>query len=247
MEKIFNFTIPEIKDEFLTPSFDQIRKGNLLRIYLKEIVINKITEKIHIQKNQLADAKKTYFKENKLFDSERLKQFLLYKGINEKELEYQISLTLKLDKLSNEVNQNQIENHFLKRKDELDLYKYNVIRIDDCDLAHEIYFQLEGKESDFKKLSNQYSLDKEVFPEGIVGPRNLVGTHHQIREKLRNNDVGNLIKPFQIQNWWLIIKLIELKKAKLDEKTYKLMAVELCEIFIQNKVSELIKDKFAKI
>ena len=247
MEKIFNFTIPEIKDEFLTPSFDQIRKGNLLRIYLKEIVINKITEKIHIQKNQLADAKKTYFKENKLFDSERLKQFLLYKGINEKELEYQISLTLKLDKLSNEVNQNQIENHFLKRKDELDLYKYNVIRVDDCDLAHEIYFQLEGKESDFKKLSNQYSLDKEVFPEGIVGPRNLVGTHHQIREKLRNNDVGNLIKPFQIQNWWLIIKLIELKKAKLDEKTYKLMAVELCEIFIQNKVSELIKDKFVKI
>ena len=241
MDTIFNCNIPEIEADFLIPSLDKIRKGNLLRVYVKELVINKITEQISIDRNQIEEAKNIFFKENKLFDSERLKQFLLYKGINEKELEYQISLTLKLDKLSNEVNQNQIENHFLKRKDELDLYKYNVIRIDDCDLAHEIYFQLEGKESDFKKLSNQYSLDKEVFPEGIVGPRNLVGTHHQIREKLRNNDVGNLIKPFQIQNWWLIIKLLEEKQAMLDEETTKRIAFELCEIFIQNIVSELIK------
>ena len=50
-------------------------------------------------------------------------------GINEEDLEYQISLPLKLEILSNQVNQSRIENHFLKRKDELDLYKYNVIRM----------------------------------------------------------------------------------------------------------------------
>ena len=175
MDKIFNCTMPEIEADFLNPSLDKIRKGNLLRVYIKELVINKMTDQISIERNQVEEAKNIFFKENKLIDNNRLNQFLLYKGINEEDLEYQISLPLKLEILSNQVNQSRIENHFLKRKDELDLYKYNVIRIDNSDLAHEIYFQLEGNESDFRKLSNQYSLDREVFPEGIVGPKNLVG------------------------------------------------------------------------
>jgi len=246
MEKIFNFAIPEIDTDFLTPSIDKIRKGNLLKVYLKELVINKITEQIYIERNQIEHAKNNFFKENKLFDNNRLKQFLLYRGINEKDLEYQLSLPLKLEILSNKVNQTKIENHFLKRKDELDLYKYNVIRINNCDLAHEIYFQLEGKESTFKRLSNQYSLDKEIFPEGIVGPKNLVGTHPVIKEKLRNFNNGNLIKPFQINNSWLVIKLLDRKEAKLDKKTCKMMSLELCDIFVQNKVSELIENYYIK-
>ena len=246
MDKIFNCTIPEIEADFLIPSLDKIRKGNLLRVYLKELVINKITEQIYIERNQVEEAKNIFFKENKLIDNNRLNQFLLYKGINEEDLEYQISLPLKLEILSNQVSQSRIESHFLKRKDELDIYKYNVIRIDNIDLAHEIYFQLEGKESNFKKLSNQYSLDKEVFPEGIVGPKNLVGAHPQIKEKLRSYDIGNLIKPFQIDKWWLIIKLLDRKQAKLDKKTCKIMALELFDIFVQDKVSELIKNFFIK-
>ena len=246
MEKIFNFAIPEIDADFLNPSLDKIRKGNLLRVYLKELVINKITEQISIDKNQIQDAKNNFFKENKLFDNNRLNQFLLYRGINMEDLEYQISLPIKLEVLSNQVNQSRIENHFLKRKDELDLYKYNVIRIDNSDLAHEIYYQLEGKESNFKKLSNQYSLDKKVFPEGIVGPKNLVGTHPEIKEKLLNYDIGNLIKPFQIDKWWLIIKLLDKEQARLDKKTCKVMALELCDIYVQDMVSELIKNYFIK-
>ena len=238
MDTIFNFTIPEIGADFLTPSFDKIRKGNLLRVYVKELVINKITEQISIERNQVEEAKNIFFKENKLIDNNRLNQFLLYKGINEEDLEYQISLPLKLEILSNQVNQSRIENHFLKRKDELDLYKYNVIRIDNSDLAHEIYFQLEGGESNFFDLSRRYSLDKKIFPDGVVGPKNTVGLHPVIKEKLRTYDNGDLIKPFQIDKWWLIIKLLEKKEAILDQNTSKQMALELCEIFVHDPFVE---------
>ena len=57
MDKIFNFAIPELDADFLIPSFEKIRKGNLLRVYLKELVINKITEQISIERDQLEDAK----------------------------------------------------------------------------------------------------------------------------------------------------------------------------------------------
>ena len=77
-----------------------------------------------------------------------------------------------------------------------------------------------------------------------MGPKNLVGTHPKIKEKLINYEIGNLIKPFQIVKWWLIIKLLDRKQAKLDKKTSKIMALELFDIFVQDKVSELIKNYF---
>ena len=176
-----------------------------------------------------------------------MNEFLLFNGINEKDLDYQLSLPLKIKKLSKNVLEVKIENHFLKRKDELDLYKYNAIRVKDSDLAHEIYFQLENGESNFFELSRKYSLDKKIFPEGIVGPKNSVGLHPVIREKLRNYDIGNLIKPFQIDNWWLIIKLLEKKESSLDQNTSKQMALELCEIFVHDKVNEIIKKNFRNL
>ena len=247
MEKIFNFPIQDFYADFSAPSFDQIRKGNLLRIYLKEFVLYEITKNISIEKKQLEDAKRIFYKEKNINDTNKLNKFLLFNGINEKDLEYQISLPLKIELLSTYVLENKIENHFLKRKDELNLYKYNVIRVNGSDLAHEIYFQLEGGESNFFDLSRAYSLDKKIFPDGVVGPKNTVGLHPVIKEKLRTYDKGDLIKPFQIDKWWLIIKLLEKKKAILDQNTSKQMALELCEIFVHDKVNDLIKKNFRNL
>ena len=247
MEKIFNFPIQDLHADFSAPSFDQIRKGNLLRIYLKEFVLNEVTKNIYIEKKQLEDAKKIFYKEKNINNSTKLNEFLLFNGINEKDLEYQISLPLKIEILSTYVLEKKIESHFLKRKDELDLYRYNVIRVNGSDLAHEIYFQLEGGESNFFDLSRTYSLDKKNFPDGVVGPKNTVGLHPVIKEKLKSYDIGNLIKPFQIDKWWLIIKLLEKKQAILDQNTSKQMALELCEIFVHDKVNDLIKKNFRNL
>jgi len=241
MEKIFDFSINNISSEFLNISFNQIKKGNLLRIYLKEIVLNELTKNINVSQSQFENAREKFYKDKNIFNDNDLNNYLLFNGISQKDLEYQINLPVKIDILSKKVPQNKIEKHFLKVKDALDLYTYNVIRVENSNLAHEIYFQLEGGESNFLILSNKYSLDKKNFPNGVVGPRNLVGMHPLIIEKLRNYDVGTLIKPFQINNWWLIIKLLEEKQAMLDEETTKRIAFELCEIFIQNKVSEILK------
>ena len=64
---------------------------------------------------------------------------------------------------------------------------------------------------------------------------------------LHGKDIGNLIKPFQIDNWWLIIKLLEKREASLDQNTSKQMALELCEIFVHDKVNELIKNNFRNL
>ena len=161
MAKIFDFSINSISSELLNISFNQIKKGNLLRIYLKEFVLNELTKNINVSQSQFENAREKFYKDKNIFNDNDLNNYLLFNGINQKDLEYQITLPVKIDILSKKVPQNNIEKHFLKVKDELDLYTYNVIRVENSNLAHEIYFQLEGGESNFLILSNKYSLDKK--------------------------------------------------------------------------------------
>ena len=69
MDKIFNFAIQDLDYDFSSPSFDQLRKGNLLRIYIKELVVNEITKNISIEKKQLENAKSNFYKEKNIRDS----------------------------------------------------------------------------------------------------------------------------------------------------------------------------------
>ena len=130
MEKIFDFSINNISSEFLNISFNQIKKGNLLRIYLKEFVLNELTKNINLSQSQFENAREKFYKDKNIFNDNDLNNYLLFNGINQKDLEYQITLPVKIDILSKKVPQNNIEKHFLKVKDELDLYTYNVIRVE---------------------------------------------------------------------------------------------------------------------
>ena len=103
MEKIFNFPIQDLHADFSAPSFDQIRKGNLLRIYLKEFVINEITKDIIVNQSEFDNAKEKFYVEKNLGNKEQLKKYLFFNGINEKDLEHQISLPLKMNILSTKV------------------------------------------------------------------------------------------------------------------------------------------------
>ena len=48
-----------------------------------------------------------------------------------------------------------LNNYFLKRKELLDEYTFNIIRVKKSDLAHELYFQLDAGETDFFRLSKK--------------------------------------------------------------------------------------------
>ena len=100
MDKIFNFAMQDLEADFSSPSFDQLRKGNLLRIYLKELVVNEITKNISIEKKPLENAKSNFYKEKNIRNSSQLNEFLLFNGINEKDLDYQHKLEVKLVNLT---------------------------------------------------------------------------------------------------------------------------------------------------
>ena len=204
----------------------------MLSNFVKNFLIYKIASEISIEDNTYQTEIKKFYLENNIINKNDLEKILKIKAISKEELHYQITLPLKILKFANQNFQEELKTFFLERKDLLDEYTFNIIRVKKSDLAHELYFQLDSGESDFLKLSQRYSFYSPLYPEGVFGPRNLDGVNPIIIDKLLNSSIGNLIMPFQVDEWWLIIKLLEKKQAKLDKETTKVL---LMEIFDNNQ------------
>ena len=81
-----------------------------------------------------------------------------------------------------------------------------------------------------------------LFPDGIFGPKNLEGFHPLIKEKLIKSKAGVLSHPFQVEDWWIILRLIDKNEARLEGEIYKKMLLELFDLFVNNLVKDITKD-----
>ena len=230
--KIKNFI-----DEINSDTLKILKLGNMLPNVVKNFLIYEISSTISIENNVLETEIKNFYLRNNISNSEGLIKILKEKGMIVEELHYQISLPLKIYKFAEENFKNELNEYFLKKKEFLDEYTFNIIRVKKSDLAHELYFQLDSGESDFFTLSQRYSFYSPLYPEGVFGPRNLNGVNPIIIDKLLNSSIGNLIMPFQVDEWWLIIKLLEKKHAKLDKETTKILLIEIFDNFV-NKLTQ---------
>ena len=238
------FKIKQFIENINTDTLRLLKLGNILPILVKNFLVFETTRDIFLEKNVLENEIKNFYLKNNIKNEESLNRFLKAKGIGEETLHYQISLPLKIYLYAEKYLKNQLEEYFHKQKELLDEYTFNIIRVKENDLAHEIYFQLDSEESDFLKLSQRYSFYSSLYPKGVFGPRNLRGVNSIIREKLINSSNGNLIMPFQVDEFWVIIKLIKKKKAKLDNKTTKMLLTEIFDNFINKLTQNFLEDHF---
>ena len=60
-------------------------------------------------------------------------------------------------KFANQNFQAELKTSFLERKDLLDEYTFNIIRVKNKGIAYELYFRLDSDESDFTNLSESFA------------------------------------------------------------------------------------------
>ena len=231
-------------DEINFETLRILKFGNMLPNFLKNFLVHEIARMITLEQNISENEIKKFYLKNNIKNSKNLSKILKKKGMVLEELHFQITLPLKIYKFAEENFQNELNEYFLKKKEYLDEYTFNIIRVKKSELAHELYFQIDSGESDFFKLSKKYSFYSPLYPEGVFGPRNLDGVNPLIKNKLLNSSIGNLIMPFQVDEWWLIIKLLEKKQAKLDEETSKVLLMEIFDNFVKKLTNDFLKSHF---
>ena len=235
--KTFNFL-----DEINKNSLKILRIGNILPSLVKSFLIYEIVSEISIEQNVYETEIKNFYLKNNILNKNDLFNILKNKGISEGELHYQVILPLKILEFATQNFQEELKSHFLERKDFLDEYTFNIIRLKNKDLAFELYFRLDSKESDFANLSEAFSYYSELYPKALFGPKNLQGINPLITNKLIISSPGELIQPFQVDEWWIILKLIKRKKAKLDKQITKMLLLEIFNKFINNLVNNITDD-----
>ena len=219
-----------------------IKLGNMLPNLIRHFLIDKFISGIFLEQYIYEEEIKRFYLKNNILNNKDLDNILKTKGISKEELHYQITLPLKVSKFAQQNFQNQIESYFLERKDFLDEYTFNIIRLKNKDLSYELYLRIDSEESDFIKLSETYSYYSELYPKGLFGPKNLQGMNPIIVSKLLSASPGELIQPFQVDEWWVILKLINKKEAKLDKSTSNILLIEIFNKFINNLVKNFTDD-----
>ncbi len=242
--KNLELKIVQFLDEINKDTLKILKLGNMLPNLIRNFLIDKIISEISLEKKIYASEIKKFYLKNNILNKKDLDNILKNKGISEEELQYQITLPLKILLFAKQNFQEEIKSYFLKRKDLLDEYTFNIIRIKNKNLANELYFRIDSEESDFVELSEKYSYYSELYPKALFGPKNLQGINPLIANKLIIASPNELIQPFQVDEWWIILKLINKKKATLDNPTSDMLFIEIFNKFINNLVEKFTLDYF---
>ena len=217
-----------------------LRSKNLLRSLLQRMVIDQACAALQLPETTLNQVIANFCKKHGLSDNERLEQYLAHQGLTKSDLMHQLGIPLKVQHYSLEHFSAKAEAHFLKRKEELDQFTYSLLRIEDSDLAHELYLQIEAGEADFTALATEHSQGREKSSHGLVGPASLSRAHPLLRQRLRTATQGVLMEPFKIEQWWVVTRLEERQLATFDTNMQKRMAIELFDAWVEQQTNELI-------
>ncbi|MBO6972346.1 MAG: peptidylprolyl isomerase [Prochlorococcus marinus CUG1434] len=193
-----------------------LRKNNLLFQFLKNYITNIICSKVDLTIN-IDELNEDFCRKNNIKDENNLITFLALKSMTLEDHKKNLENSEKIKSIAlNEFSKNA-ETEFIKSKTLLDKYTYSLITVKESDLAHELYLQLDSEEAEFSSLAKKYSLEGNTNSMGLIGPQSLGNVHPVLKEKLLTAKKCELLNPFQIDKWWVVVRLEEKIEAKLDD------------------------------
>ena len=231
--------LEDVRNKLKDIGVNFLDNANLLENTAKELIINKLIDKITIGEKQFDEFFREFLKKNQINEEKQLINFLDKNSFSKKTLRRKLLRSIKIQKLYTNEFKKQAKDYFLLNKNIFNKVTYTLIRTSNLQLAKELYLQIEGGEENIHDLAEKYSEGDEKLTRGIVGPIPLNQGHYLIRQKIGNSKEGELIEPFQIENWWIILKLEKFLKIKYTDQ----LEISICRDLFEERVmktSELI-------
>ena len=217
-----------------------LQRHDMVRMMVKREVIANALSKVKISSDESKDLLDQYCQRFSLKSKDAVVNHINNKGITSTDLSWQIELDLRIRRYSLATFEAKAEQRFLKRKDTLDRVTYSLLRVENGYLARELYLQIAEGENDFKELAALHSSGPESTKGGQIGPVSLTQAHPKLAEKLRIHAPGSLIEPFQIQKWWLVVRLEQYQDACFNENIKQLMCTELFHEWAQDETTIIL-------
>lgn len=225
----------------LTPGAIKLLERHAL---LEQLVVRKLMAKASehepLSANQEQKIRTSLCQTHKVSDPKDLENSLLSKGLDPGLVIWQAGLPRRLQEYGARTFAPKAEARFLERKNQLDRVVYSLLRVQNGNLAQELYLRIAEGEANFADLAAQFSEGPEKATKGIVGPVPLTNAHPLLAEWLRTSKPGELRPALRIETWFLVVRLESYTPASLDAATQNQMAQELFQAWAQEETLSMI-------
>ena len=233
MSDVFHIGEDKIPLRLLPDILDNLNITNLLiRRYLE----SKYSSKEKPTREEQIKYQKIFFKRIGLTNTEELKKWLKEQSIDEGQMSRILFKSLQLELFKVKKFSDQINPYYLDNKDSLDKVSYSLIRVTDKFQIQELFTRLQEEDSTFSELASKYSLGHERNTNGFIGPVELGKINPKLSERLRISKADQLWPPFEVDNFWVILRFERRFNAELKPPLQKRILDELYEKWINDLV-----------
>tara|TARA_B100000214_G_C23888542_1_gene590688 strand:+ start:132 stop:893 length:762 start_codon:yes stop_codon:yes gene_type:complete len=219
-----------------------LKELNLMQIFLRRYFEKKYIKDISPSREDQIQYQKEFMRSERILDNNDLESWLDKNNKTESEMNKILydSLCLEIFK-KNQFNP-KVERVFLDRKTGLDRVSYSMIRVKSKSKASELYIRLQEEEATFAELATSYSEGVENLLNGLIGPIEFSKINSHIAGRLKNSSPGQLWPPFELENWWVIIRPERFFQATLNEQMRSRLIDEMYEIWMKAKIVKIMND-----
>lgn len=235
----------EVLNILNSETINLLNRNNLLIPLIKAELLKEALNNAKLSEEEEEKMKQAVISKNKIKSEEDFKKWIDNQGMSSRDYLNKISEPMRLNRYCIEEFGHIVERKFLERKDDLELITYSLIRVKDFNLALELFLRIKEGEATFGDLSKSFSLGPEKDTKGIIGPISLTKSHPALTEVLKSSKVGKVVKPFLLQDFWLIVRLESLTKSTLDKQMELKMSQELFNDSLEEK-SKIVFDILIK-
>lgn len=231
-------TTPAVSPQWPLPldALGLLADHGLLRPFLRQILMARAVADQALTDEQRQQALMGFAQQRGLESQEALERFCQAQLLTPQALAHQVELPPRVQLHCQQRFLPKAEARFLERKHQLDQVVYSLLRLQNEGLARELFLQLQEGEASFADLAARYSEGPEKATRGIVGPVALNQAHPLLVQRLRTAGAGVLLEPFQIEQWWLVVRLESSRPASFDEPMALQMSQELFEQWLEQQV-----------
>lgn len=221
------------------PLLDRYR---LLPQLVREIIIDQAIAPFECTEEELSLARQQVMLQNQLTTREQLEQWLARQQFSVEQFALAVERPLRLGKFKQQKWGNQVQSYFLQHKNRFDRVIYSLLRLrlQNMGIAQELYFRISEGEEEFSTIAKTYSQGPEAQTGGLVGPVELQSIHPRMAERLLQATAGEVLPPFSVDGWWVILRLEKFLPASLDENLTNQVLNEFFEQWLQTQIQQTI-------
>jgi len=225
----------------------EISSSELIR-FLTELDLLPSLIKRHIERSSSASFRPTqsqqisfqqaFLQREKISSPQSLQAWLDSNDITEPQLSKQLFHALQLKQFKDHKFSSQVETTFLDNKSLLDKVMYSMIRSSERAKVNELHLRIKEEEDTFADLATEYSEGVENQFNGLVGPIELGRINSSLAERLRISRPGQLWDPFELEGWWILLRLEKSIPARLDQPMKQRITDDLYNAWMRQQVKQ---------